>query len=271
MDAKNRFLLYLSRNVLARNSTFKNIHKGRSCYIFGNGISLKSMDLRKFNDRISIGCGFIPLHRDFGEINLKYWSELHPFYYYPFWTNPYTGSRERNLLGKLSRRSLKKHKDLVFFCNLSNYFGLRGANVHYLHHFGFRSPSLDQCELDGSFSFMKNALYGMIGMAIYMGFESAMLVGCDYTHSPMRSLHFYEKGEGVVTPGRNYYERDFFELVKNRIDITTITVGGSGSDVLKHIEYRDYVGANPVYRENTEIVKREDLELLAASGIYTID
>ncbi len=270
MDAKNRLLFRLSKNILARNSAFKGVHKGKSCYIFGNGISLKNMDLRKFDDRISIGCGFIHLHREVGAINLKYCSELHPFYYYPFWTSPYTGSREKNLLGHLSRRSLRNHRNLQFFCNLSNYFGLRGDNVHYLHHFGSRAPSLDRCELDGSFSFMKNALYGMIGMAIYMGFESAMLVGCDYTHSPMRSLHFYEKGEGVVTPGKNYFERDFFELVKHRIDITTITMAGAGSDVLKHVEYRDHVGENAVFRENTEIVRKEDLDVLAASRIYKI-
>jgi len=270
MNAKNRLLSRLSKSILARNRKFKNLHKGESCYIFGNGVSLKSMDIKQFSDRVSIGCGFIHLHNDFNETNIKYCLELHPFIYYPFWRNPYSGRWERNLLNSLLRRSLKSQKNLAYFCSLSNYFGLRGDNIYYLHHFGFREPSLDRCDLHGNFSFMNGALRGMIGLAIYMGFERATLVGCDYTHSPKRVLHFYEKGEGVVIPGRNDHNRDFFELVKNRIDIATVTTPGSGSDVLKHVEYPDYTGESPVYSENLDIVKKDYLDDLAASGLYKI-
>ena len=228
------------------------------------------MDLKKFNDRVSIGCGQIYLHNDFSRLNIKYYLELHPFFYYPFWNNPYRKLWERNVLGNLSKRMLKTFKDLIIFSSISNYFGLRGENYYYLHHFGYRSPSLDQCELHRNFSFMKGSLYGMIGLAIYMGFKCAMLVGCDYTHSPMRSYHFYERGDGVITPGRNDNNRKFFEMVADSIDITTMTISGAGSDVLKHVEYIDYFGEYPVYRENNEIIKKEYLDALSTSGLYKI-
>lgn len=270
MNIKNKILLSLSRNILARNKIFKNNHDGEDCYIFGNGVSLKSMDLKKFNDRISIGCGLICLHNDIDQINLRYCLELHPFFYYPFWLNPYKGIWEKNVLGNLSKRMIKTHNNLIFFCNISNCFVLKGVNIYYLHHFGFKFPAFEQCELHGRFSFSSTTIQAMIGMAIYMGFKNAILVGCDYTHSPMRSFHFYEKGEGIITPGRNDYNRDFFETIADTIDITTLTISGHGSDVLKHVKYQDYFGEHLNYRENTEIIAKKYLDELSATGLYVI-
>ena len=64
MDIKNNVLFTLSKGILGKNKKFKNIHEGESCYIFGNGISLKDMDLKKFSDKTSIGCGYLFLHND---------------------------------------------------------------------------------------------------------------------------------------------------------------------------------------------------------------
>lgn len=44
---------------------YKDIHKGETCYIFGDGPSIKWFDLSKFSDHIGISCGVIPFHNDF--------------------------------------------------------------------------------------------------------------------------------------------------------------------------------------------------------------
>ncbi len=267
---KNLILRHLARNILARNKVFKNIHQGESCYIFGNGISLKGMDLKKFDDKISIGCGFIYLHKEFPYLNMRYCLELHPFYYYPLWKNPYSRLREKNILGALSKKFLTDHKNLISFCSLSNYFGIRAENIYYLHNFGLKTPSLEACNLDGNFSFMQGALYGMIGLAIYMGFKKATLVGCDYTHSPARSLHFYEKGEGVIHTDTNRSNNVFFELIKQKIDLLTVTIPGTQSKDLKYVEYDKYSGEKFCYRENTQIVEKKWLNCLRDSKMYSV-
>lgn len=52
MDVKNKILHFISRSVIERNKKFKDAHAGESCYIFGNGASLKYYDLEKFSDKL---------------------------------------------------------------------------------------------------------------------------------------------------------------------------------------------------------------------------
>ena len=68
----NKALIIASYKILEKNKQFKNIHKEESCYIFGNGASLKYYDLKLFDDRISIGCGALFCHNDIKKIDLKY-------------------------------------------------------------------------------------------------------------------------------------------------------------------------------------------------------
>ena len=93
---------------------------------------------------------------------------------------------------------IKENKRTCFFTSLGNYFSMRGENIYYTHHFGSRDWNLDRCEMDGIFSFMLGATYAMLGTAVYMGFDSAVLVGCDYTFAPAQDFHFFEKGKGSV-------------------------------------------------------------------------
>ncbi len=102
-----------------------------------------------------------------------------------------------------------------------------------------------------------------------MGFESAYLVGCDYTHFPQRIPHFYEKGRGK-TLYNDDHNIDFFQLAQQHIDLATITTNGSTSKMLKYIDYRDYTGTEPVFRENTELVRKEYLDVMAMLDDYLI-
>ena len=44
---------------------FIDIHKGKTCYIFGDGPSIKYFDLSRFDDYIGISCGNQIFHKDF--------------------------------------------------------------------------------------------------------------------------------------------------------------------------------------------------------------
>jgi hypothetical protein len=262
MALTGNLLFALSKFLRARTRRFKNLHDGDTCYIFGNGASLKNFNLAHFEDRVSIGCNLLCLHNDFRLLNIKYYSLLEPFFLYPTCRNPYTGKIERNYLGELFKKAFKYHGDIALFTSLSNFFGWRRQNIFYVHHFGQRKTSLSHCDMGDRFSFVDGSLHAMIGMAIYLGFRRAYLVGCDYTFSPHQDGHFYKSGRGRFS---NRYENnysDLFEEVRSRIELITITDDGARSDVLPYVEYGAFTKSKPNYRENNEIVHVEYLELL---------
>lgn len=268
MKLRERLLAAVAKPELARNRKFRNLHKGESCYIIGNGVSLKSTDLRKLGDRISIGCNWLYLHKDFEALDCRYYQISGPFLFYPYrW---YTGSFERNRLASLYRENIERHSRTNFFTSISNKFSTRAKNLYFTHHFGAREWNLDRCDMAGVFSFMGGGLQAMIGTAIYMGFESALLVGCDYTFAPPQALHFFEKGKGLPQEKMpNPYGR-LFDAVQSRLDLTTLVESGMKSDVLKYMTYEDYTGSPAHFRENTEIVDKESLVRLDSQGDYRI-
>ena len=48
-ELTNEILYKISKNILNGNSKFENLHKGESCYIIGNGSSIKYYDLEQFS------------------------------------------------------------------------------------------------------------------------------------------------------------------------------------------------------------------------------
>ena len=107
-------------------------------------------------------------------------------------------------------------------------------------------------------------------MAIYMGFNEIYLVGCDYTHNPARSMHWYENGNGNCLPNKDFeINRLFFCIAKEFIDITTITLDGT-SDYLNSVTYKEYTGHDPVYKENIELIDKRYLKTLATFQGYSI-
>ena len=120
---------YLFRNKLSEIHKFYNTCHGEDCYIFGDGVSIKSMDIKAFSDKKSIACNFFPFHNDFPNINCQYCVVPEPW-----WFSPFGGYRpmERDFLIATS----KEYKDLIdqysdrnYFINLSNLRSLTLINV----------------------------------------------------------------------------------------------------------------------------------------------
>ena len=259
MNLKNRILFSFSKRIIERNSKFENIHKGESCYLFGNGASIKYFNLKHFDDKPAIACGALFLHQVFKYINVKYYFEGHPFYYYPYWINPYSKKIQKNPMGSFFKKQKFCHDDVLLFCNLSNYFGIRGDNIFYAHHFGKAFKGFANCKLDVSFSTMSSSLSGMLGLAIFMGFEDITLVGCDYSFYPQLQGHFYEHGRFPDTFNEDPYQ-EFLLDARQYADIRVITPNENyRGSVLPHINYKGLTGDEPVYKENNEILSDSDL------------
>jgi hypothetical protein len=162
---------------------------------------------------------------------------------------------------------IDRNPDIEFFLSLSNYPTLRCPNITYT----FKDLYDDRLPPD-FITRRINAFHGSLRtsilLAIYMGFDHCYLVGFDYTHVPSRSWHWHEKGQGVFHPQVDY-NKDFFEIAKEFIDITTITLDGT-SDFINAVTYKEHTGRDPVYRENTELIDERYLKVLATWPGYSI-
>jgi hypothetical protein len=257
---KIKLLNYLSKGILNRNSDFLDRHKGESCYIFGNGTSLKYFDLNRFSDRISISCNNLFLHKDFNKLDVRYYFSGHPFFYYKYWKNPYNKRYVNNTLGKLFKEQIIKNNDVNYFINLSNYFGLRKRNVYYLYHFDKMFSDYKDCNICSEFPAMSGSLQAMLGLAINLGFEKITLVGCDYTFSPKLGLHFFEYGKGISLPSQKPFAENFLKSAIKYADIDTLLLDDNyQGHFLNGITYNKKFNVNPSFKENDKIVAADFL------------
>ncbi len=262
-------LLKIAQPELSKIHKFKDVHKGWDCYIFGDGISIKWFDLKNFANKISIVAGgLLPFHDSFRALNIKYLVLPEPYWFYPgVWTKYVTNSVSMPTISKAYREVILNNPDKQFILNLSNLPVIRGRNITYVF-----KDILDQRLPDNFITRRIDAFNGSlrtaIVMAIYFGFDRIYLVGCDYTHVPSRRLHWYEKGQGVFTTLENY-QKDFFKIAKEFIDITTITLDGT-SDFINAVTYKEHTGNDPNYRENIELVDEKYLRVLSSWPGYTI-
>ncbi|HHT9112402.1 MAG TPA: hypothetical protein ACFYD0_03670 [Candidatus Wunengus sp. YC65] len=268
MNFKNKILSILAKKELERNKKFEDLHKGESCYIFGNGASLKYVGLEKFDDKIVIGCGALFLHKDFKKMNVKYYYEGHPLFYYPYWINPYSKKLKKNIIGIFFKKRMSCLKNISFFVSLSNYFGIQGDNIYYLHYFSKPFTSYSDSKMDGNFTPMAGALSGMLGLAIFMGFRDITLVGCDYTFFPQGGGHFYEFGKFRDLFHEQPISKDFLIDAMRRANIRVVTPHEAyRGHLLPNVNYKELTKDEPVYKENYEILSKSDLLALNCSGM----
>jgi len=260
-------LLYFNHDVIENKlEKLHNIHSGEECYIFGDGVSIKYFDLSLFKDKVSIVSNNLIFHKDFDKLNVKYYSMFEPYWFFPIFVSGLKGIRF--IYNKIQRAHLKNFKskpNIIFFTDLSNVLRLKGKNIVPLH-YSILSKYFSLKE--NSINMIEGTLRIQITLAIIMGFKKAYLVGHDYTHKNPYVGHFYEAGEGEIDNKKNW-NQSFFDLVKNKIDLTTITLNGTSSTI-NSITYTEFTNADLNFKENTEIVNKKNIEILSSWPGYRL-
>ena len=242
-----------------------NTHVGEECYIFGDGISLKYFDLSLFNDKPSIVSNNFIFHKDFEKLDVKYYSIYEPYWFLPFFVSGFKGIKFlRNLIQKKHLIKFKAFPEITFFSDISNSIKLKGNNIIYLGD----SFSKKYIPYHKKINILEGSLRLEISLAIFLGFKKAYLIGHDYTHKNPLTSHFYERGKGIKNKS-NDWNKDFFEIAKEYIDIITVTLDCE-SNTLKSTTYKKLTGDIPIFKENTEIVDEGDLESLSSWPGYKI-
>lgn len=258
----------LARRIFTRSLTsFSNLHRGESCYIFGDGPSIKWFDLGQFADHPAICCGVLPFHKDFGKLNVRYFTMVEPWLFVPRLFQPRILHGLRGIAAEY-RRFVMRSPDKQFFVSLSNRLSLCGSHIHYVYR-GLPAIRQRTDELLERFNLFAGSFHASLTLAYYLGFTKVYLVGFDgWTIHPARSLHWYELGEGEVFEATNL-AFDFLGVLRSEMDICTISVDGDSKNVT-NIRYEAHTGQAPRFRENHELLDKRYLDVLATYPGYRI-
>lgn len=245
--------------ILRRTRFLKDIHKGETCYLVADGISIKNFDFSSFSDHISILGGKIPIHRDVTLLKAKYWVNPAPV----FWSMPWTDTARTMRKLYSSRRARNIGAQPIV--NFTNILFSRGTKSLYLFD-DYPDSRLDDTFISKRVDCFANTATMLISVAIYMGFSKAYLIGFDYTHIPSVSHHWYESGSGMLDGNVNY-NQEFFEIAKESIELISVTPGNESSS-LRHVSYKQLTGKDTKFRENKDLLSDSDFDLLSRLNKY---
>ena len=246
---------------------FSNRHKGETCYIFGDGPSIKWFDFAAFADHPAICCGMIPFHKDFNKLDVRYIALVEPWLFVPKLFQP-------KILHCL-RQVAEEYKchiagltDKEFFVSLSNRFSLSGRHINYVYR-NLPNPRNSTDKKLNQFGCFGGSFHASLSLAYYMGFKNIYLVGFDaWTIQPARTLRWYELGDGEFFNPTNF-ALDYLSVLKSEVDIYTISREGKSCNV-KNLSYSNYTGKMPEYKENHELLSEHMLNVLSTCHEYKI-
>lgn len=226
---RNSVLSSLAAKLIMAKMTDLHGTESGSCYVFGNGSSLKKIKFENFSDLPSIGCNLLCLHTDVSKLNLKYYTFLDPI--------KSMGKNSEVFLWRLTS-FIKGNSNVTFFVSPFDRYRLKYLNVMYLAPISDDWPGNTNLDLKRllhrSNEPLAGSLRAQILIAIYLGFDRIILVGHDYTLYPTKSGHFYEKDVNEYVD-LSEWNRDFFNEVSKIVDVVTLGIE-SDSKVLLYEE-----------------------------------
>ena len=256
-----KFIWNSKKHIVQKNIKFKDTHKGETCLIFGNGGSLKYYDFSALPPLPKIGCSYTLTDNRAKKLNMEYCIISDSYLLYPVRYNSYLKKIQNNLIGPILRKLIKQNKKTTFFTSLTNYFAFlkKPTNLNYFYHFGDKTSTSHY--LDGTFATSGGALQIMLGVAKYLGFSKAIILGCDYLGSPKFEGHFYsDKKPSVGVDDRSYCEE--IKRIAAGTDILCIFPKGVKSIDFESASFEEYFNAPEHYQENHQFIDENYLKMM---------
>lgn len=258
----------LHKPLVLRNEKLKGLHKNDTCFIFANGASLKFYDISKLPNNPAIVCAFSLIDKRMSFLNVQYYVTTDSYSLYSILYNTYPLVRkfQWNQVRKIYSDIFKQNKHLKTFVNITNLYSsiCRRDNIHYYHY--FEDKESFNHDLSGSFSNCRAALDTMLGVAKYLGFSRAVLIGCDYLGTPPVMGHLYSDSKPFSPdpPGvddlADYRAR--VKIAAEGINVTVILPDGVTCPDFEFDSYESYFSLKKEYRENKEFIDMRHLIML---------
>lgn len=170
--------------LLEANRHFKNCATNETCFILGNGPSLRDVDLRLLKDEDVITVNQASRHPDFKLLRPRFHFWADPQF---FSVNPGEKAEDTEFLNVMRSINSESHKPACFFPIEQRAF----VEQHHLHedldvHYFFsRIPFFPEFEREIDFAADTPRFHGVVMwaiiMAVYAGYKRICLLGCDTT------------------------------------------------------------------------------------------
>lgn len=173
-----------SRNL----EKYKNIHKGKTCFIIGNGPSLNKMDLKPLAKYYTFGLNKIYLIEDRVDLNLSYLVAVNV---------------------DVLQQSVEKYNSLniPMFLSYTNSKSLKLKNekINYIFSTGGTTFSKD---ITNKISEGATVTFVAMQIAYYMGFEKVFLIGVDHNFKVEGKPYEIQKLKGEDI---NHFDVNYFK------------------------------------------------------------
>lgn len=253
----SRAILKINENYkqeLDKNQEFYNIHKGKKCYILGNGPSINQDDLSKIDEN-SIVFAVNDFYRQNKNIKVDYYVAADPFYFDP---HVYLSFGEGFFRGVKGLES--NNKDLVYFFPIEfrdsiKRLGVNWANTHYFYANRYWDARVDNTiDLTKRIFARWAVTQYCIQIAVYMGVRSIYLLGCEET--------------GILGIINNYLDDDYPEYAEYAYklpdkDLTTIKDYFKKLKLSAHLS--GFVNIINGYEEMNELCKSNGIKLFTCA------
>ena len=256
--------------VLKRNIYYRNKHKGETCYIFGNGASIKYFDITKLPNHITIATTFSLFDNRMKKIIPNYYVIPDQYNFYSF--APIFSVNQKkyfpltyNYLSILFKKIISNNQNTIFFISITNYYSyfIRPKNLNFFASSSTKEENKDKSfDLSRDFNYLDGSLDVMIGIAKYMGFSKAILIGCDYLGEPKVEGHFYS--DETPSFGKPIHD-EYFKRIKEiseGIEIMTIFPNNVKSPHFKTFNIQNFDNIDEKYVNNYDIINSDDLTLM---------
>lgn len=143
---------------------YKDIHKGKRCFIVANGPSLKKMDLSLLKDEITIGMNRIYLMEKINNFKPTYLVSVDIPCQLGQFTHEYNELTNIKFFNWNSRKLFNKEENLMFL--KSNF-----------------NPTFERDIVKNTLGSSKSVTYTCLQLAYYMGFTEVILIGKDHNYN----------------------------------------------------------------------------------------
>lgn len=174
------------RDLLKKNERFKNIHKGKRCFVIGNGPSINQQDLSLLSDEIVFTVNQLPRNPQFEKVKTNY----HVWVDERFFDLKEDSPEDMELLEVMKKVNTDgENRPIVFYKNralemIKKYKLDESLDIYYLGDCYLEDKKralrrlLSICRYVPVFP---TVIDYIICIAVYMGFSEIYLLGCDCT------------------------------------------------------------------------------------------
>ena len=235
---KGKYFEYKFRKVLASNKQLENIHKGKRCFIIGNGPSINKVDLKRLRGEHTFVVNQFFQHADLLKIKPNYYCIIDREHF----------RDTKNSKSFFKDLNSKVNKDVKFFFPVQNIAKIKSNNIldkHTIHYLLLRGNFSEKLhfntQLEKSLPSLINVMLACIIVASYMGFSEIYLLGVDHDWLKERNFdkigRFYKKHYFNNDVGSSYEHAAYslselfrsYRLLKKKLKSTKIINVTQGS------------------------------------------